>query len=115
MQSSLPSSQDVSGLIPSPLTFPVVGIGGSAGGLQALLRFFESMPPDPGMAFVVILHLSRDHESNAAAILQRVTSMPVAQVVSSVAIEANRVYVIAPGANLRMNDGHLEVSDSDFK
>ena len=103
-------SRSLSGLIPSPLTFPVVGIGGSAGGLQALLRFFEAMPANPGMAFVVILHLSRDHESNVAAILQRVTSLKVSQVTSSVAIEANRVYVIAPGANLLMNDGHLVMS-----
>src|ERR1700710_1678060 len=113
MQSSLPSSQDVSGLIPSPLTFPVVGIGGSAGGLQALLRFFQHMPANPGMAFVVILHLSRDHESNAAAILQRVTSMPVAQVSGSVAIEANHIYVIAPRADLLMSDGHLHLAATE--
>src|ERR1700709_1626659 len=92
-----PDPRDLPGLVPSPLTFPVVGIGGSAGGLQALMRLFENMPAQPGMAFVVILHLSRDHESNVAAILQRVTALPVSQVSSSVAIEANRVYVIAPG------------------
>jgi two-component system CheB/CheR fusion protein len=101
------------GSVPSPLTFPVVGIGGSAGGLQAVLAFFRNMPVDPDMAFVVILHLSRDHESNAAAIIQRVTSMPVSQVTSSVAIEANHVYVIATGADLSMNDGHLDVSVLD--
>lgn len=95
-------------LIPSPLRFPVVGIGASAGGLQALLSFFEHMPADPGMAFVVILHLSPDYESNAAAILQRVTAMPVAQVTFMVPIQANRIYVIAPGADLLMNDGHLQ-------
>jgi two-component system CheB/CheR fusion protein len=111
MKSARSSTDDLPGLVPSPLSFPVVGIGGSAGGLQALLRFFQNMPADPGMAFVVILHLARDHESNAAAILQRVTSMPVAQVASSVPIEPNHVYVIAPGADLSMNDGHLEVSD----
>src|ERR1700712_5490460 len=85
MPSISPSRQDLSSLLPSPLTFPVVGIGGSAGGLQALLQFFKNMPPHPGMAFVVILHLAPDHESNGAAILQRVTSLPIAQVTSSVA------------------------------
>ena len=103
------------GLVPSPLTFPVVGIGGSAGGLQALLRLFENMPVDPGMAFVVILHLARDHESNVAAILQRVTPMPVAQVTTPVAIEPNHIYVIAPGVDLLMSDGHLVVSPSSLK
>jgi len=102
-------------LIPSPLTFPVVGIGASAGGLQALLSLFENMPPAPGMAFVVILHLSPDHESNVAAILQRVTALSVSQVTSSVPIEVNHVYVIAPGANLLMNDGHLEMSPNLLK
>src|ERR1700712_11024 len=106
---SPPDSRESPGLIPSSLTFPVVGIGGSAGGLQALLRFFQGMPERPGMAFVVILHLARDHESNVAAILQRVTTLPVSQVTSSVAIEPNHVYVIAPGIDLFMNDGHLEV------
>lgn len=109
MTSVPPTRQDTSSLLPSPLTFPVVGIGGSAGGLQALIEFFQSMPENPGMAFVVILHLSPDHESNVAAILQRVTSLSIAQVTSKVAIEANHVYVIAPGSDLFMNDGHLEV------
>jgi two-component system CheB/CheR fusion protein len=54
----------------STLPFPVVGIGGLAGGMAAALRFFEHLPSSPGMAFVVVLHLSPQHESNAAAILQ---------------------------------------------
>ncbi len=96
-------------LQPSPLRFPVVGLGGSAGGLPALLKFFEHMPPAPRMAFVVILHLSPHHESNAAHLLQQVTPMPVTQVTSSVPIEIDHVYVIAPGSDLLMNDGHLQV------
>ena len=62
------------------LDFPVVGIGASAGGVQALLRFFENAPADIGMAFVVVLHLSPKHESSADQVLQRVTRMPVLQV-----------------------------------
>jgi two-component system CheB/CheR fusion protein len=60
--------------------FPIIGLGASAGGLQALHQFFDAMPPDSGMAFVVILHLSPDHESHAAHILQQSTAMPVQQV-----------------------------------
>ena len=97
-------------LIKSSLNFSVVGLGASAGGLQALLRFFEKMPPANGMAFVVILHLSPDHESNVAEILQRVTRMPVAQVNAPTHIEASHVYVIAPSHDLSMNDGQLVLS-----
>jgi two-component system CheB/CheR fusion protein len=97
----------------SQLKFPVVGIGGSAGGVQALLSLFEHMPASPGMAFVVILHLSRDQESHAAAILQRVTRMPVSQVTLRVPIEIDHIYVIAPRADLIMTDGHLELSATE--
>ena len=96
-------------LIRSSLNFPVVGIGASAGGMTALLQFFEHMPAGSGMAYVVILHLSPRHESNAAAILQRVTKMPVIQVAQPTAIEADHVYVIPPTADLLMNDGYLRL------
>jgi two-component system CheB/CheR fusion protein len=75
--------------------------------MQALMQFFAQMPADNGMAFVVITHLSPTHESHAAAILQRVTPMPVDQVLQPVAIEPNHVYVISPGHSLSMTDGHL--------
>lgn len=100
-------------LLPSPLRFPVVGLGGSAGGLPALMRFFEHMPPDPRMSFVVILHLSPHHESNAAQLLQQVSPLPVTQVANSVSIEINHVYVIAPRSDLRMNHGRLEVTPTE--
>jgi two-component system CheB/CheR fusion protein len=83
---------------PSGLFFPVVGLGASAGGLEALTKCFEQLPAAPDMAFVVILHLSPKHESNAAEILQRSTRMPVCQVPSATAIERNRVYVITADA-----------------
>jgi two-component system, chemotaxis family, CheB/CheR fusion protein len=93
------------------LDFPVVGIGASAGGLQALLRFFENAPANMGMAFVVVLHLSPKHVSSADQVLQRATRMSVVQVSGPTAIEANHVYVIAPGTSLTMTDGHLEAKD----
>lgn len=99
-------------LTPSHLTFPVVGIGGSAGGLESVIRFLEQMPVDAGMALVVILHLSPRHKSSAAEILQRATGMPVRQVTQSMPVEVNHVYVIPPGVTLLMNDGHLRVAPS---
>ncbi|CAN5606326.1 chemotaxis protein CheB [soil metagenome] len=116
---SPPASPDAPGarieanLTPSTLTFPVVGIGASAGGLEALIRFFEHMPAPSDMAFVAILHLSHSHESNAAAILQRATSMPVMEVTQPTPIEAGHIYVISPLLDLTMNDGYLRTTPRD--
>src|SRR5258707_15642579 len=82
--------------------FPVVGIGASAGGIQALLRLFEQMPADRGIAFVIVLHLSPKSESRADQVLQRVTSMPVAQVREPTHIEKNPVYLISPSNDFSM-------------
>jgi two-component system CheB/CheR fusion protein len=97
------------GVTPSRLPFFVVGLGASAGGIEALQRFFEQMPAENGMAFVVVLHLSPVHESSIAQILQTKTKMPVSQVSETVAIEKNHVYVIPPAKDLLMNDGVLQV------
>jgi two-component system CheB/CheR fusion protein len=96
----------------SHLSFPVVGIGASAGGLVALKRFFEHLPAETGMAFVIVLHLSPKHESTADQILARCTRMPVLQVRERVPIEPNHVYVISPQNDLRMDDGQLAVAPS---
>jgi two-component system CheB/CheR fusion protein len=92
------------------ISFPVVGIGASAGGLPALQRFFENLPQNSGMAFVVVLHLSPRHDSTADQVLQRVTRMPVLQVVSAVQIEVDHVYVIPPNKHLTMMDGFLDLA-----
>lgn len=93
--------------------FPVVGIGASAGGIQALLRLFEQMPADSGMAFVIVLHLSPKYESRADQVLQRVTSMPVMQVREPTHIEKNSVYLISPSNDLSMFDGYLRVTPAE--
>ncbi|MCF4994452.1 PAS domain S-box protein [Pseudomonas syringae] len=111
-KSSEPNAPQRKHLSPSHLDFPVVGIGASAGGLQAIKQFFEHMPQDTGMAFVIILHLSPDHQSIADKIIQESTRMPVMQVTEPVPIEKNRVYVISPAQRLSMNDGYLNVSDA---
>lgn len=89
----------------------VVGIGASAGGIQAARRFFEAVPPDTGLAFVVILHLSPDHDSQLASVLQMSSSLPVTQVMDRVEVQPNHVYVIPPNRSLTLEDGHLAVSD----
>lgn len=97
----------------SHLPFPVVGLGASAGGLQALIRFFEATPEHSGMAYVVVMHLSPDHESHAGDILQKATDMPVLQIDKPVPLQADHVYVIPPGKYLTMNDGYLRLSEPD--
>lgn len=108
-----PVPKNFRGAIRTSLDFPVVGIGASAGGLQALQHFFEHMPENIGMAFVVILHLSPKHQSSAAEILQRVTKIPVVTVNNPTIIEKNRVYIIPPGKQLSISDGYLRVSALD--
>lgn len=93
--------------------FLVVGIGASAGGIQALERFFEHTPSDSNLAYVVILHLSPEHESNLPAMLQRKTSMPVIQVQERTKVEPNQVYVIPPAKHLVMEDGHIDLAEPD--
>ncbi|WP_407295226.1 CheR family methyltransferase [Stutzerimonas zhaodongensis] len=104
-----PSTPKNMQLTRSTLEFPVVGIGASAGGIQALLTLFEHMPNDCGMAFVVIMHLSPKHESNIDKILQNVTKIPVLQVTQPVPIERNHIYVIPPALDLSMSDGYLRL------
>jgi len=95
--------------IPSTLSFSVVGIGASAGGIEALSRFLEAMPAENGMAFVVVIHLSPKHESNLDKILQAKTRMPVTQVTEVTPVEPGHVYLISPALDLLMNDGTLQV------
>jgi two-component system CheB/CheR fusion protein len=90
---------------------PVVGIGASAGGVEALRQFFDALPEDSGMAFVVILHLAPDYESNLAAILQKHTDMTVTEAETGAALQTNHVYVIPPARRLTVEDGHLHLTE----
>lgn len=75
--------------------------------MQALLRH---IPVDSGMAFVVVMHLSPDHQSMLGSILERAGKLPVTTVVEETPIQANHLYVISPAMKLQMTDGHLRVS-----
>ena len=90
--------------------FLVVGLGASAGGIQALKEFFSKVPGDSGMAYVVILHMSPEHESKLAQILQVTSTIPVKQVERRIKVLPDNVYVIPPNQNLSMSDGHLELT-----
>ena len=89
----------------------VVGLGASAGGIRALQRFFAALSAPTGFAFVVVVHLSPEHESHLAEVLQPHTAMPVEQVRSHVRMEPDHVYVIPPNMNLQLTDGHLTLTD----
>jgi two-component system, chemotaxis family, CheB/CheR fusion protein len=88
----------------------VIGMGASAGGLSALQAFFSALPADTGLTFVVVVHLSPEHESSLAELLQTRTQMPVQQVTGRVAMQPNHVYVIPPGRHLVVNDEHLDLA-----
>ena len=107
MNDSLPAQAPP---LSSTSDFLVVGIGASAGGISALQSLFERLPANAGVVYVVVLHLSPEHESHIAEILQRVTAMPVEPVVRTVTIAPDRVYVISPRSQLNMYDGKLEPS-----
>src|ERR1700738_4160377 len=77
-------------------SFPVVGIGGSAGSFTSYEKFFTHMPPDSGMAFIVIMHLHPDHKGNLASVIQQYTPMPVMEAIDGTEIEADKVYLIPP-------------------
>ncbi|MGH8496807.1 MAG: chemotaxis protein CheB [Gammaproteobacteria bacterium] len=94
-------------------TFPIVALGASAGGVEALRSFFEAVPDEPGIAFVVVTHLDPQHESHLAPILARATSMDVISVEDGMRVKANCVYVRPPGGGLSMDDGVLHLLSID--
>ena len=105
----MPNDAEIATSPPSPDNqLFVVGLGASAGGIKPLTEFFSRIPPDANMAYVVILHLSPEHESNLAPLLQGRTSMPVMQVTETTKVEPNHIYVIPPSKYLVMEDGVIK-------
>src|SRR5689334_16407827 len=87
--------------------FPIVGIGASAGGLKAFTQLLEHLPPDTGMAYVVIQHLDPSHASLLPLLLARVTTMPVHEGQNGMVVEPNHVYVVPPQADMALLQGTL--------
>ena len=95
------------------MDFSVVGIGASAGGLEAFRQFFEHLPADPGMAFVLILHLPADRKSMLSEIIARWTSMPVIAAEAGTRIQPNHVYVPPPHSIVKLTDGLFTIQDAE--
>ena len=94
----------------SPSTrFPIVGIGASAGGLEAFIELLKHLPADTGMAFVLVQHLAPQHESMLTEVLSRATRLPVAEVTEGLEVLPNHVYVIPPNTNMAIEDNTLRL------
>lgn len=98
---------------PRDESFPVLGMGASAGGLGALKQFFEAMPPDSGMAFLVVTHLDPDHASILPELVQRHTSMEVVAAEDKTKVSPNRVYVAPPNKDLAFLKGEILLLDPE--
>jgi two-component system CheB/CheR fusion protein len=88
---------------------PIVGIGASAGGVEALEQFFRAVPADHGMAFVVVTHLSPSHESMLAEILGRAARMRVFNATDGEVVQPQQVYVLPSSATLTIREGRLRL------
>jgi two-component system CheB/CheR fusion protein len=89
--------------------FPIVGIGASAGGLEALEMFLKNVPPGSGMAFIIVQHLDPTHKGIMVELLQRGTPMPVIQVTDRLKVEPDTVYVIPPNKDMSILKGVLHL------
>ena len=91
--------------------FPIIGIGASAGGLEALELFLKNVPPASGMAFVIVQHLDPTHKGIMAELLQRSTPMPVCQITDDLVVKKEHVYIIPPNKDLTLFHGVLRLLD----
>jgi two-component system CheB/CheR fusion protein len=94
-----------------PASCPVIGLGASAGGLEAFQTFLTNVQEESGYAYVLVQHLDPNHESMLAELLGRRTAMPVRQVVDGMAVEPNNVYLIPPNHGLTIEKARLRLSD----
>ncbi len=95
------------------LDFSVVGIGASAGGLEALQEFFNNTPDNPGVAFVLVQHLSPDYKSLMDELLARYTGMKIHRVTDGMEIQPNHIYLITPRKNMTIFRGKLFLTEQD--
>src|SRR6266567_1699490 len=93
--------------------FPIVGVGASAGGLEAVERLLRQLPEDTGMAFVIVQHLDPTHESRLTEILSRATSMPVAEAQHGARVDPNHVYIIPPNKGMTIRERVLHLGSRE--
>lgn len=91
-------------------SFPIVAIGASAGGLEAVTKLFQNLPVNTGMSFIYMQHLSPDYKSALVELLSRVTQMKVIEAKNSMLINPNTVYVIPAGKEMIVSAGHIKLS-----
>lgn len=96
-------------------SFPIVAIGASAGGLEAVSRLFKSLPSDTGMAFIYLQHLDPDHKSLLSTILGRLTKMKVQEAKEQMPVMPNQVYILPPNKDMTLMDGVLTLDKRLFK
>jgi hypothetical protein len=95
---------------PSRSSFPIVGIGASAGGLAAFMELLSAIPPNSGMAFVIVQHLDPTHTSMLGDALAKATSMKVATATDGIDVQPDHVYVIPPNADIALEGNSLLLS-----
>jgi two-component system, chemotaxis family, CheB/CheR fusion protein len=95
---------------PEDRRFPIVGLGASAGGLEAFEEFFSKMSSDSGMAFILVSHLDPSHSSLLPDLLKRFTTMPVLQVEDGVSVEPNHLYIIPPNRDMAIFHRTLQLT-----
>jgi two-component system CheB/CheR fusion protein len=91
-------------------SFPIIGMGASAGGLEAFEQFFRLVPRESGMAFVLVPHLDPGHASMLTEILQRITAVPVVEAKDQMPVAPNHVYVIPPNREMAVFHGAIQLS-----
>src|ERR1700683_3710996 len=89
--------------------FPVVGVGASAGGLEAFKRRLKAIPESSGMAYILVQHLEPNHESMLPEILQKNTQIPVEEITDNVHVDPNHIYIIPSNKLLTADDGRLRL------
>ena len=104
------SSRDGNPHLRPGVSFPVVAIGASAGGLAAFTELLKALPSNSGMAFVLIQHLEPKHESALTALLSKATGMPVVEVSDGMAVKPDRVYVIPPNKGMTIREATLRLA-----
>src|SRR5688572_30604347 len=96
-----------------PQNFPVVGIGASAGGLNAFKKFLEAIPEESGMAYVLVQHLDPTHESLLPELLSRITRIPIYEITDQINVVPDTIYIIPENKMVTATDGVLQLTPRD--
>ena len=111
--SGIEDQQESSGAPPVNCDFHIIAVGASAGGLEAIEKFFVGMPKDINAAFVIVQHLSPDFKSHMAELLCRKTSLEIKRVTNAIQVESRKIYLIPSNAQMMISNGRLLVTERD--